>query len=426
MGNIVNGRLDFNELKYLPKAHSEFPELLLEPGDVLFNRTNSPELVGKTAVYDDTHPHPCSFASYLIRLKFRSYEPRLFAAYLNSPFGRAWIRSCVSQQVGQANVSGGKLKDLEIPVPPPDEQRCIVVKLQSLRARSLRAEDTLDAVPPLIESLRQSILAAAFRGDLTKDWRAKQKDVEPARKLLERIRTERRQKWEAAEVAKMKALGRVPADDRWKSKYVAPTPLGNVMALATLPPGWVWARFAEVATIASNLVQPRDYPNLAHVAPDNIERDTGRLINCRTVAEDAVKSSNHHFVSGQILYSKIRPYLNKCAIAPSDGLCSADMYPIDSHVHCEYLHGYMLSSAFLAEIAQRAGSRVVLPKANQDQLNDVIVPIAPYAEQRAISSSIRSALAHCDSISSALTATRAQLSTLDATILAKAFQGQLI
>ena len=65
MGNIVNGGLDLTKLKFLSSAHEEFPDLLLQPGDLLFNRTNSAELVGKTAIYHGA-PAPCSFASYLI------------------------------------------------------------------------------------------------------------------------------------------------------------------------------------------------------------------------------------------------------------------------------------------------------------------------------------------------------------------------
>jgi type I restriction enzyme S subunit len=69
MGNITaDGGLDLNDLKYLPSDHSEFPELFLQVGDLLFNRTNSPELVGKSAVYHGA-PLPCSFASYLIRVR---------------------------------------------------------------------------------------------------------------------------------------------------------------------------------------------------------------------------------------------------------------------------------------------------------------------------------------------------------------------
>ena len=75
--------------------------------------------------------------------------------------------------------------------PPVDEQRRIVAKLDALRARSRRAKEALDAVPALLDKLRQSILAAAFRGDLTADWREANPDVEPASELLKRIRVER-------------------------------------------------------------------------------------------------------------------------------------------------------------------------------------------------------------------------------------------
>jgi Type I restriction modification DNA specificity domain len=156
MGNIVAGRLVFGDMKYLPQTHGEFPALFLRPGDVLFNRTNSPELVGKSAVYSADDPAPCAFASYLIRLQLRGYQPKLLVAYLNSGYGRAWVRSCVVQQVGQANVSGGKLKELELPVPPEKEQRRIVGKLEALQTRSRRVREALARIDELEEELVHS------------------------------------------------------------------------------------------------------------------------------------------------------------------------------------------------------------------------------------------------------------------------------
>jgi hypothetical protein len=67
-----------------------------------------------------------------------------------------------------------------VALPPRNEQRRIVAKIEALTARSRRAREALDAIPPLLDKLRQSILAAAFRGDLTADWRAQHPDVEPA------------------------------------------------------------------------------------------------------------------------------------------------------------------------------------------------------------------------------------------------------
>jgi type I restriction enzyme, S subunit len=176
MGNIFEGRLLTTDLKYLPVSHPEFPDLLLKPGDLLFNRTNSAELVGKTAVYNGT-PSPCSFASYLIRVRLgHDYRPEFLSYYLNSPFGRQWIATVVTQQVGQANVNGTKLKLLQVPNPPPIEQRRLVARVE----RSLSVIEELESVVTSnlqrAVSLRQSILQHAFSGRFTatKSDRAKQ------------------------------------------------------------------------------------------------------------------------------------------------------------------------------------------------------------------------------------------------------------
>ncbi|MDC4373419.1 restriction endonuclease subunit S, partial [Acinetobacter baumannii] len=122
MGNIQNGAIDFNNLKYLPKNHDEFPSLLLEKGDLLFNRTNSRELVGKTAIYNGEYI-PCSYASYLIKVRFHSdFNSNLAAYYINSVFGKVWINDVAVQQTGQANVNGTKLSQLCIPVMSQAEQ----------------------------------------------------------------------------------------------------------------------------------------------------------------------------------------------------------------------------------------------------------------------------------------------------------------
>ncbi len=166
MGNIVDGRLDLNNLKYLPRNHTEFPELLLRKGDLLFNRTNSPELVGKTAVYQG-HPQPCSFASYLIRVQVVSLLlPAMIAYYINSSYGRKWIKSVVSQQVGQANVNGTKLQALLIPVPPQKEQIKIMEEVERSYSIAEEIETAVETNLKRAERLRQAILKKAFSGRL--------------------------------------------------------------------------------------------------------------------------------------------------------------------------------------------------------------------------------------------------------------------
>ncbi len=186
MGNIQSGTIVFDSIKSLPEEHGEFPSLLLDRGDLLFNRTNSPELVGKSAVFDG-YSTPCSFASYLIRLKVAGLNPRLLAAYINSPFGRVWARGAVSQQVGQANINGSKLKALAVPLPPAEEQEQILRKLEAHDEMIARVIDQHRFSAARLATLDQSILAKAFRGELV----PQDPNDEPASVLLERIRAER-------------------------------------------------------------------------------------------------------------------------------------------------------------------------------------------------------------------------------------------
>jgi type I restriction enzyme S subunit len=166
MGNIFEGRLRLDDLKYLPQDHSEFPELLLKEGDFLFNRTNSPELVGKSAVYLGK-PKPCSFASYLIRVQFNNRASSSHVSfYVNSSYGRSWIKAVVSQQVGQANVNGTKLQALSVPLPPHAEQHKIVEEVERRLSVTEDIDKEIETNLKRSERLRQSILQQAFSGKL--------------------------------------------------------------------------------------------------------------------------------------------------------------------------------------------------------------------------------------------------------------------
>lgn len=164
MGNIQEGSLLLDSLKYLPTAHDEFPELLLRDGDLLFNRTNSSELVGKSAVYRG-NPAQASFASYLIRAQLKpEYVPEFLAYYINSPHGRQWVSSVVSQQVGQANVNGTKLKALRVPVPPLAEQRRIVAEIEQQFTRLDAGIAALRRTQANLKRYRAAVLKAACEG----------------------------------------------------------------------------------------------------------------------------------------------------------------------------------------------------------------------------------------------------------------------
>lgn len=171
MGNLKNGTIDPRDLKFLPRDHPEFPKLLLAPGDLLFNRTNSAELVGKSAVFDSAAV--TSFASYLIRVRFSAtVDPRWASMVINSPQGRAYIASVVTQQVGQANVNGTKLKAFPLPMPSLSRQRELVAAHERIFDDAQRLSAVTEDSLSRSAALRRSLLTSAFSGQFIAEMAA--------------------------------------------------------------------------------------------------------------------------------------------------------------------------------------------------------------------------------------------------------------
>lgn len=134
MNNIVNSELSFEDLKYIKLTEKQKENVLLQRGDLLFNRTNSKELVGKTAVFDRDEAY--AFASYLIRLKVNQEKVNVhFINYLfNSPIGRIQIDMISRQVLGQANVNAQELQDFIFPIPDIAIQNEIVAEISEIKA----------------------------------------------------------------------------------------------------------------------------------------------------------------------------------------------------------------------------------------------------------------------------------------------------
>jgi len=166
MGDIQDGKLDLKDLKYLHIADKNRTRFLLRKGDILVNRTNSAELVGKCAVFELNDDF--GFASYLIRLRLDldAADPKLVARYINSPIGRSYMFAERKQMTGQANVNAKKLKALPIALPSLTEQRRILAELDTMQAeveklKRLQAESTIE-----LDALLPAILDKAFKGEL--------------------------------------------------------------------------------------------------------------------------------------------------------------------------------------------------------------------------------------------------------------------
>lgn len=154
--------------------------------------------------------------------------------------------------------------------------------------------------------------------------------------------------------------------------------------IGKIPKHWVLSRFKYIATVKANLVSPFLYLSYPQISPENIEKDSGMLLNYTNVEESGVISANHLFHTGQILYSKIRPNLNKVIIAPFTGLCSADMYPIETFLNTRYVYYSMLSIYFVEQVSLVIKDRVKMPKINQEELGNIQIVIPSKDEQNSI------------------------------------------
>lgn len=162
MGNVTSdGRIDVADLKYIDLNKVERPKYTVRRGDLLFNRTNSAELVGKTAVFDLEEEF--AFAGYLVRARTnKEATPEFISAYLNSGYGKALLRGMAKSIVGMANINAKEMQRIEIPVPTIELQRQFserLVRVKEMRQKFLPLQTK-------VEALFFSLQHRAFSGQL--------------------------------------------------------------------------------------------------------------------------------------------------------------------------------------------------------------------------------------------------------------------
>ncbi|MBC9131745.1 restriction endonuclease subunit S [Frischella sp. Ac13] len=195
MGNLKNGNLDWADLVYT-SDQTEIDKYELIAGDVLFNRTNSPELVGKTSIYRGERK--AIYAGYLIKIQcLDDLNPEYLNYNLNSPEAKQYCYEVKSDGVSQSNINAQKLGEYPIQIPSLQEQNEIVRRVEQLFAYADKIEQQVNTALEKVNHLPQSILAKAFRGELTAQWRAENVDLitgeNSAASLLEKIQVERAQ-----------------------------------------------------------------------------------------------------------------------------------------------------------------------------------------------------------------------------------------
>ncbi|QIB84418.1 MULTISPECIES: restriction endonuclease subunit S [Enterobacteriaceae] len=193
MGNLQNGKLDWSDLVYTSDKN-EIEKYKLIAGDILFNRTNSPELVGKTSIYRGERD--AIYAGYLIKVQcLDGLNPEYLNYHLNSNIAKQYCYEVKSDGVSQSNINAQKLAAYPLEVPPINEQHEIVRCVEQLFTYADGIEKQVQNALERVNNLTHSILAKAFRGELTAQWRAENPELisgeNSAKSLLVKIQHQR-------------------------------------------------------------------------------------------------------------------------------------------------------------------------------------------------------------------------------------------
>lgn len=329
-------------------------------------------------------------------------------------------------------------------------------KIDELFSRIDEGEQALKRVAKLVERYRQSVLKAAVTGELTRDWRAAQgranaaegrkskaaaarqrvgEPVESGAALLARILKARRATWEHAELAKLKAKGKTPTDDRWKHKYQEPAP-PDIADLSELPEGWVWASLEQLSTlITSGSRGWKDHyadrgslfiraQNIKH---DVLELDDVAYVNLAGVSEGI----RTRVAADDLLVTITGANVTKSARVPSQ---LDDAY-VSQHVALVRLVVPSMSRFVFYWVVSPANGRAQLleaaygagkPGLSLEDVKAVVIALPPLNEQAEIVSSIDKVTADSIDAASAAVIEVRRTATLRQSILKAAFSGQLV
>ena len=249
------------------------------------------------------------------------------------------------------------------------------------------------------KALRQKILDMAIKGKLV----PQNPDDEPASVLLERIRAEKQQLIKEGKIKKDKndSIIYKGDDNRYYEK------VGNEVKDITdelpfeIPDSWVWIRLGYVVDFSQNdTVAVNQIDSLSWVLDlEDIEKDSGKLLQKKTMDETQSKSDKHRFYKGNVLYSKLRPYLNKVIVADDDGYCTTEILTFDfgQCIDARYAQIFLMSPHFV-DYAMAGSYGVKMPRIGSHRGNSALIPLPPYSEQKKIIAQTKELFAQIDII----------------------------
>ena len=406
---IKAGRRDISE-----KGFHESSARLLPKGTVLFT-SRAP--IGYCVIAENPITTNQGFKSLVLE---SSIDPEYIRHYLLN--SKEYAESLASGSTFK-ELSGRKTEKLKFPLPPLNEQRRIVAKIEELTAHSKRARAALDEVPTLIEQFKQSVLAAAFRGDLTADWREKNPDVEPAEKLLERFIKDREIEYKQQVQNFKSTRTRIPKLPK----------VSYQEGITLFPDSWITIS-VESASIfiidclhsTPKFVDSGEYcVDTNCIEPFKINWHTARKVT----KEDFIKRASRLVPEGgDILFSR-EGTIGTAVKVPSDKrLCLGQrmmMFRFARHVLPEYAEMYLQSPYFESQYKSLI-TGTTSPHINIGEIRKLSFLVPPVDEQKQIISITRRYLAVCDSLLAACSHGEVELEQLNQSILAKAFRGELV
>ncbi|MFM2217457.1 MAG: Type restriction enzyme EcoKI specificity protein, partial [Planctomycetota bacterium] len=281
------------------------------PNDVLINIVGPP--LGKVAIVPDDHPQwNINQAVVLFRPLDGVLSKYLAYAFLTDSIMKR-VTSLAKATAGQSNIGVSMCRRLlPLPIAPTNEQHRIVAKIEELFSDLDAGVAALKRAKANLKRYRAAVLKAAVEGKLTEEWRAKHPAKESASTLLARILQERRQKWEADQLAKFAAAGKEPPKN-WREKYVEPT-RPDTAGLPELPKGWCWASVEQLAFVDVGFAfKSAEYTKkgIRLLRGENMEPGSLRWNDVRFWPEDKLAGLEHLLVEeGQIILAMDRPMVS--------------------------------------------------------------------------------------------------------------------
>ena len=362
------------------------------------------------------------------------------AAYLEAFLRSKDVQSAIDRMKTGISDSGlnlthGRFLPLPIRVPPLNEQRRIVAKIEELFSDLDAGVAALERAKAKLKRYRAAVLKAAVEGRLTAEWRAQHPEIEPASKLLERILKERRRKWEEDQLRKYEAQGKKPPKN-WKDKYKEPAPV-DASNLPALPEGWCWASVAEISDVQGGIQKqpkraPRQnaYPYLrvANVHRDRLELDEvhqielfgDELDRLRLAPGDLLvvegNGSKTEIGRSAIWTGKIEDCVHQNHIIRVRFLAGSS----------RYLNAYWNSPAGTGRVMQMAASTSGLYTLSVTKVCALPVPLPPLAEQEQIVAAVEQRLSVIAAAEHEISRCLVRASRLRQSILKRAFEGKLV